>query len=372
MLQATVSRLAETFGFAPPIVVGGGQHRLLISDQLAEAGCVPTTIVLEPEGRNTTAAIALAALLAHGNNADAILVVAPSDHVIADKARFRSAIAASIPAAKVGYLVTFGIKPDAAETGYGYIEIGPELADVAGVHGVTQFVEKPDAERAEALVAVGGHAWNAGIFVFRAGTFLDELDRHAPDIAGACRDAMRDATKDSSFTRPARAAFLASPNLSIDYAVMERTDRAAVVPVDIGWSDVGSWNALWSIAPRNENGNAIDGDVGAIDSHNCLVRVDDGLAVALVGVDDMVVVSTRDSVLVVPRSRSQDVKKIVDELKARNITRHTLQPIVHRPWGTYQTTDIGERFQTELIVVKPDEQLSMQLHYHRSEHWIVV
>jgi mannose-1-phosphate guanylyltransferase / mannose-6-phosphate isomerase len=372
MLQATVGRLAETFGFSQPIVVGGEEHRFLISDQLAEAGCIPATILLEPEGRNTAAAIALAALLAHRSNADAILVVAPSDHVIANELRFRSAIEASLPAAEAGHLVTFGIKPDGPETGYGYIEIGSELASVPGVHGVTQFVEKPNAERAQALVADGGHAWNAGIFVFRAGTYLDELNRHAPDIASACRDAMRDATTDRNFTRPARAAFLASPNLSIDDAVMERTDRAAVVPVDIGWSDVGSWDALWNIAPRDDDGNAIDGDVVAIDSHNCLVRVDDGLAVALVGVDDMVVVSTRDSVLVVPRSRSQDVKKIVDELKARNSTRHILQPVVHRPWGTYQTTDIGERFQTKRIVVKPGEQLSLQMHYYRSEHWVVV
>lgn len=268
--------------------------------------------------------------------------------------------------------MTFGIKPDAPETGYGYIEMGAVLADFDGVHTVSRFVEKPDANLAKMLVESGNHAWNAGIFVFRAATYLAELGTHAPSIAAACELAMRDATTDKLFVRPAHAAFLASPDISIDYAVMELTEHAAVVPVDIGWSDVGSWNSLWSIAPRDEHGNAMQGEVVAIDSHNCLVRIDDGLAVAMVGVEDMVVVATRDSVLVVPRSRSQDVKKIVDELKARNSMRHTQQSVVHRPWGTYQTTDSGERFQTKRIVVKPGEQLSLQLHYHRSEHWIVV
>jgi mannose-1-phosphate guanylyltransferase/mannose-6-phosphate isomerase len=372
MLQATIARLAEAYGFAAPIVVGGEEHRFLISDQLAEAGCATPTIILEPEGRNTAAAIALAAHVALQRDPEAILLVAPSDHVIADAAGFRAAVAVAVRAARAGYLVTFGIQPDAPETGYGYIEIGTLLDGLDGVHAVAQFVEKPDVARAAAMVAAGTYAWNAGLFVFRAATYLEELARHAPDVAAACADSMRDATTDRQFVRPARAAFLGSPNTSIDYAVMEPTDRAAVLPVDIGWSDVGSWQALWAIAPRDAAGNAIQGDVVAIDSHDNLVRVDAGLAVALVGVDDMVIVSTRDSVLVVPRSRSQDVKAIVDELKARNSTRHTLQPIVHRPWGTYQTTDSGDRFQTKRIVVKPSEQLSLQLHYHRSEHWVVV
>lgn len=372
MMQATVARFGESFGFAAPILVGGEDHRFLISDQLAEAGCTPEAIILEPQGRNTATAIALAAHLAAGLCADAILVVAPSDHVIANERGFHAAIVTAIPAAEAGHLVTFGIKPDAAETGYGYIEIGAALASLDGVHAVTQFVEKPDASLATTLVESGNFVWNAGIFVFRAATYLAELAIHAPAIAAACEAAMRDATRDKSFVRPAPTAFLSSPAVSIDYALMELTQHAAVVPVDIGWSDVGSWNALWSIATRDNNGNAVQGEVIAIDSHNCLVRVDDDLAVALVGVEDMVVVATRDSVLVVPRNRSQDVKQIVDELKARNSTRHTLQSVVHRPWGTYQTTDSGERFQTKRIVVKPGAQLSLQMHFHRSEHWIVV
>ncbi|KAB7647522.1 mannose-1-phosphate guanylyltransferase/mannose-6-phosphate isomerase [Polymorphobacter fuscus] len=372
MLQATTARFGGDFGFAPPIIVGGEDHRFLISDQLGESGCAPAAIILEPQGRNTAAAIALAAHLAAASDPDAILVVAPSDHVISDEAGFRAAIAAAVGPAQQGYLVTFGIKPDGPETGYGYIEIGDELPGLAGVHAVSRFVEKPDVAQAQVLVEGGRHAWNAGIFVFGAAAYLAELARHDSDIAAACDAAMAAATTDRLFTRPAAAPFLASPNISVDYAVMEHTDRAAVVPVDIGWSDVGSWNALWAIAARDTNGNAVQGEVVAIDSHNCLVRSDDGIAVALVGVDDMVVVSTRDSVLVVPRCKSQDVKRIVDELKARNSTRHTLQSVVHRPWGTYQTTDQGERFQTKRIVVKPGEQLSLQLHYHRSEHWIVV
>jgi mannose-1-phosphate guanylyltransferase/mannose-6-phosphate isomerase len=294
MMQATVARLAETFGFAAPIIVGGEEHRFLISDQLAEAGCTPNAIILEPQGRNTAAAIALAAHLAVDRDAEAVLVVAPSDHVIANVQGFHLAIAAAIPAAQAGHLVTFGIKPDAPETGYGYIEIGTDLTGFDGVHAVTRFVEKPDADLAAALVESGTHAWNAGIFVFRAATYLAELAIHAPTIASACEAAMGEATTDKLFLRPASAVFLASPDISIDYAVMEPTRHAAVVPVDIGWSDVGSWNSLWSIAPRDDSGNAVQGEVVAIDSHNCLVRVDDGLAVALVGVEDMVVVATRD------------------------------------------------------------------------------
>jgi mannose-1-phosphate guanylyltransferase/mannose-6-phosphate isomerase len=372
MLQSTVLRLAKSHGFSPPIVVGGEEHRFLISEQLAEICCPPRAIILELQGRNTAAAIALAAHCALERDRDAILVVAPSDHVIMDAVGFLRSLETAVAAAANGYLVTFGIRPNGPETGYGYIEVGPELANFNGVHAVSQFVEKPDAKHAATLVAGGHHAWNAGIFAFSAAVYLGELTRHAPTVADACLKAFRDATTDGDFTRPAPAAFLASPDISIDYAVMERTDKAVVVPVDIGWSDVGSWNALWSIAPHDDAGNAIKGDVVAIDSHDNLVRVDDGLTVAMVGVDDMVVISTRDSVLVLPRSRSQDVKAIVDELKARNNTRHLQQPAVHRPWGTYQTTDSGDRFQTKRIVVKPGEQLSLQMHFHRSEHWIVV
>ena len=370
MLQVTVARFAD--GFVAPIIVGGEDHRFLIADQLAEAGVIATTIILEPEGRNTAAAIALAAHVARELSDNAILVVAPSDHVITDAAAFRAAIETALPAANAGHLVTFGIRARGPETGYGYIEIGEPLPGIDGVNTVAQFVEKPDAARAQAFVDGGRHAWNGGIFVFTASAYLAALAQHAPAIAAACTAAMAGASTDAAFTRPDRAAFLACPNVSIDYAVMEKIDHAAVVPVEMGWSDVGSWSALWDIAPHDDDGNFLDGDVVSIASHNNLVRVDRGPAVSLVGVDNMIVVSTRDSILVVPRDKAQDVKLVVDELKRRDSTRHSLQPVVHRPWGTYETTDSGERFQTKRIVVKPGEKLSLQMHYHRSEHWIVV
>ena len=372
MLQSTAARFAADPSYAAPIVVGGEDHRFLIADQLAEIGCTPTTILLEPEGRNTAAAIAVAAYAALARDTNAILVVAPSDHVIAGLSAFRQAVSEAIPAAQSGRLVAFGIKPEGPETGYGYIEVGDSLDGLPDVHRVVRFVEKPDAATARLFVESGNHAWNGGIFVMAAHTYLDELKRHAPEIAEACQTAMDGATVDGLFSRPDRTAFLSSPSISIDYAVMEHTDRAAVVPVEMGWSDVGSWNALWDIAPHDDDGNALVGEVVAIDSTNCLVRVDNGPSVALVGVEDMVVVSTRDAVLVVPRNRSQDVKLVVDELKARNSNRHMLHTVVHRPWGTYESTDIGERFQTKRLTVKPGGQLSSQLHHKRSEHWVVV
>jgi mannose-1-phosphate guanylyltransferase/mannose-6-phosphate isomerase len=372
MLQATVQRFPTAQGFAAPIVVGGEEHRFLIADQLAEIGCRPEAIILEPEGRNTAAAIALAAHRALADDPEAILVVAPSDHVITRPAAFHTAIAQALAAARAGRLVTFGIKAEHAETGYGYIEIGAQLREFPGVHAVHAFVEKPAAAMAQQFVDGGRHAWNGGLFVFTAQTYLDELDRHAPAIAAACAMAMQTATQDFNFVRPEPQAFLAAPNVSIDYAIMERSDRAVVVPADIGWSDVGSWSALWEILPKDGDGNALHGDVLAIDSHDNLVRIDNGPAVAVLGVDNLVVVSTRDSVLVVPRQRSQEVKQVVDALKSGDTARHLLPPIVHRPWGTYESTDAGDGFQTKRIIVKPGEALSLQLHHHRSEHWIVV
>ena len=371
MLQATIGRFAAP-GFATSIVVGGEEHRFLIADQLAEVAATPGAIILEPSGRNTAAAIALAAHHALAGDPAAMLLVVPSDHVIADPDAFRRAITTGAVAAADGALITFGITPTGPETGYGYIEAGAPLVGAPGVEHVARFVEKPDAATAAAFVAGGRHVWNGGIFLFRADRYLAELAEHAPTVAAACADAMAAAATDGNFVRPERAAFLASPDVSIDYAVMEHTAHAALVRVDMGWSDVGSWGALWGIADHDAAGNALHGDVFAIDATNCLVRVENGPAVAVVGVSDLVVVSTRDSVLVIPRHRSQDVRAVVDELKARNSTRHATQPVVHRPWGTYETTDSGERYQTKRIVVKPGGQLSLQMHYHRSEHWIVV
>lgn len=372
MLQSTLARFPRSFGFAAPIIVGGEDHRFLIADQVREGGFDISAILLEPEGRNTAAAIAIAAHYALTIDPDAILVVAPSDHVIGNMDRFHAGIVRALAPARDGRLVIFGIKADRPETGYGYIEIGEPIAGLDDVHDVCAFVEKPSAAVAQSFVEDGRHAWNGGLFVFSARIYLSELEAHAAAVAVACAAAMAAAEPDGVFIRPERAAFLAAPNTSIDYAVMEHTDRAVVVPVDMGWSDVGSWNALWEILPRDADGNALHGDALAIASHNNLIRVDNGPAVAVLGVDNLVVVSTRDSVLVVPRHRSQEVKQVVDALKATDSARHLLPPVVHRPWGTYESTDSGDGFQTKRIIVKPGQALSLQLHHHRSEHWIVV
>lgn len=369
MLQATALRVNGTAGFGPAVVVGGEAHRFLIADQLGAIGAAPRAILLEPAGRNTAAAIAIAA---HSVRPDELLLVMPSDHVIADVTALHAAVAVARVAAAAGKLVTFGITPSHAEIGFGYIEAGAPLADAPGVARVARFVEKPDAKTAAAYVADGRHYWNAGIFLFTARAYLDALACHAPDIAGAVANAMAAATTDGVFVRPEAAAFLACRSTSIDYAVMEPSDRTAVVPVDFGWSDVGSWDALWAISVHDAHGNAATGDTIAIGSRNCLLRTEDGPMIAAVGLDDIIVVSTRDAVLVVPRARAQEVKGIVDALRANGHGSADAAPVVHRPWGTYQTTDSGPGFQTKRIVVKPGAALSLQMHHHRAEHWVVV
>lgn len=371
MLRATLARVPASLGFRPPLIVGGEDHRFLIADQLAAGGVAGAGILLEPEGRNTAAAIAIAAHWLLRADPEALLLAMPSDHVIADPEAFRAAVARALPAARAGRLVTFGIAPARAETGFGYIETGAPLDGLPGVAAVAAFVEKPDAATAAAYVAGGRHLWNGGLFLLGARAYLSELARHAPEIARAAAAAMERPALDGAFIRPG-AAFRDAPAVSIDYAVMEKTDRAAVVAVDMGWSDVGSWQALWEIAARDADGNAVAGDVLALDTSGSLLRVDGGPAIAALGVEDMVVVSTRDAVLVVPRERAQDVKRLVEALAAQGSERHRIHTKVHRPWGTYQTTDEGPGFQTKRIMVKPGEMLSLQKHHHRSEHWVVV
>lgn len=371
MLQATIARSCGA-GFADPLVVGGEEHRFHIAEQLNQIGVGAARIILEPEGRNTAAAIALAAHAALADDPDAILLIMPSDHVIQDEKSFLAAVAVAYPAAQDGSLLTFGITPEHPETGYGYIEAGPVSSVHAGVYAISHFSEKPDAETARRYVEDGRHFWNSGIFLFGARSYLDELKVHAPDISANCEKAMRGAVLDGRFLRPDGASFLACQSISVDYAVMEKTDRAGVVPVAMGWSDVGSWDALWAISNKDGQGNAISGDVIAVDCSNSLLRTANGPAIAAVGVSDLVAVSTRDAVLIMPRSRAQDVKTLVDRLKEAGGTSHAVHSVVHRPWGTYETTDRGDRFQTKRIVVKPGGQLSLQMHHHRSEHWIVV
>jgi mannose-1-phosphate guanylyltransferase/mannose-6-phosphate isomerase len=367
MLQATWLRVAGVADGAP-IVVANEEHRFLVAEQLRQAGAPAPAILLEPVGRNTAPAIAAAALQATIDGADPLLLVLPSDHVIADADAFRRAVREASAAAEQGALVTFGIVPTAPETGFGYIQANGE--GTGGVRRVARFVEKPDADTARSYLDAGGYYWNSGMFLFRASRYLQELQRFRPDVLAATRQAFERAKRDGDFIRLDRDAFEACPADSIDYAVMERTDAAAVLPVDIGWSDLGSWSALWDVATRDADGNATLGDVIAVDSRNSYVHA--RRLVALVGVDDLVVVDTDDAVLVARKDRVQDVKHVVARLKHDQRSQAALHREVHRPWGSYDSVDVGARFQVKRIKVKPGARLSLQSHTQRAEHWIVV
>jgi mannose-1-phosphate guanylyltransferase/mannose-6-phosphate isomerase len=365
MLQATWRRTTGLTD-APPIVVAGEDHRFLVAEQLRQAGARSPEILLEPVGRNTAPAIAAAALQAASGGHDPILLVLPSDHVVRDRAAFEAAVREALPAAEAGGLVTFGIVPDAPETGFGYIQ----ATAGEGVRAVSRFVEKPDADTARSYLEAGGYYWNSGMFLFRASRFLDALGRFRPDILAAVRAAFDAAKRDGDFVRLDPDAFAACPSDSIDYAVMERTDDARVLPVDIGWSDVGSWSALWDVSQRDAAGNAHHGDVIAIDSRNSYAHA--RRLVALVGVDDLVVVETDDAVLVARKDRVQQVKDVVARLKDDQRSQAALHREVHRPWGSYDSVDVGDGFQVKRIKVKPGGRLSLQSHTRRAEHWIVV
>ena len=369
LFQQTVARTHGLADTAAPIVVCSEDHRFLVAEQLLELRVEGASIMLEPLPRNTAPAIALAALQAMARDPEAVILVLPADHLIGDEHNFQKAVASALPVAQQGWLVTFGIRPDGPETGFGYIRRGEAIP---GAFRVARFVEKPDAPTAQSYLDDGGYDWNSGMFMFRAQRYMEELERHAPAIAAAVRKAFDTANADLDFVRIDKAAFMASPEDSIDYAVMERTDHAAVVPVSCGWSDIGSWAALWTAAEKDLDGNRLEGDVIAIDSHNCLVRSADRRLIATLGVDDLVVVDTPDATLVASRGRSQDVKKLVDHLKAANRPEHLFHRKVYRPWGNYDSIDMGERFQVKRIVVKPGAALSLQKHHHRAEHWIVV
>ena len=369
MLQATWRRVAGLASDAP-IVVANEEHRFLVAEQLRQVGAPTPAIVLEPVGRNTAPAIAAAALQALADGGDPLLLVLPSDHVVADDEGFRHAVRAACDAAADGALVTFGIVPGAPETGFGYIQAGEAVPGRGGLRPVLRFVEKPDAATAERYLDEGGYYWNSGMFLFRASRYLQELERHRPDILAATRAAFANATRDGDFVRLEREAFAASPSDSIDYAVMEKTDAAMVLPVDIGWNDVGSWSALWDVAERDGEGNAHHGDVIAIDSRNSYAY--SRRLVALVGVDDLVVVETDDAVLVARKDKVQQVKDVVARLKAEQRSQAALHREVHRPWGSYDSIDVGDGFQVKRIRVKPGAQLSLQSHTRRAEHWIVV
>jgi mannose-1-phosphate guanylyltransferase/mannose-6-phosphate isomerase len=372
MLQDTLLRLDGVPELQPPILVCNVEHRFLAAEQLAAAKHSATAIILEPVGRNTAPAVAVAALAATQNaerTEDPVLLVLPADHVIRNRAAFHAAIASGAAAAAGGSLVTFGIVPTGPETGYGYIRSTP--LEAPGVRRMQEFVEKPDRAAAERYLASGEYLWNSGMFMFRASRYLEALRMHAPDILESCRRAWLDASKDLSFTRLNEASFAACRSDSIDYAVMEKTDSAVVIPLDAGWSDVGNWATLSAARDADGSENVLVGDVIVEDSHNCYVY-SSGRLVATVGLRDHVVVETDDAVLVAPKNRVQDVKKLVDRLKADGRGEAALHRKVYRPWGAYDSIQNGERFQVKHITVKPGAKLSLQMHHHRAEHWIVV
>ena len=371
LLRETVARTRDPARFAAPLILCNELHRFLIAEQLLEDGVEPAAVVLEPAARNTAPAVAAGALLLAAKDPDAVMLVMPSDHVIRDQEAFLAALASAAAAAAAGALVTFGIAPDGPETGYGYIERGAALPGVEGAFSVARFVEKPNAETAAALLAKGGHSWNSGMFVFRARRYLDELGRLAPAMLAAVEAAVEQGADEHDFVRLGAAAYEACPADSIDYAVMEKTADAAVVPADLGWSDVGAWSTLWEIAEKDADANVILGDVMAADAKRSYLR-SDGPLLAAVGVEDLVVVATGDAVLVAPRDRVQEVKAVTETLAKAGRSEHESHPLVRRPWGSYQTVDAGEGFQVKRIIVKPGARLSLQKHAQRAEHWVIV
>ncbi|MBK6961731.1 MAG: mannose-1-phosphate guanylyltransferase/mannose-6-phosphate isomerase [Gammaproteobacteria bacterium] len=371
MLLATLERLAG-LAVGPAVLVCNEDHRFIAAEQARVWGGAVESILLEPVARNTAPAVALAALHAQAaTGADPLLLVLAADHVIADVAAFHTAVAAAADQAERGRLVTFGITPAGAETGYGYIRRGALLSREEAVYEVAAFVEKPDADTARAYLETGDYYWNSGIFVFRASRFLAELGCYRPEILAACERAAASRTRDGDFVRVDAAAFAACPADSIDYAVMEHTDAAAVVELHSPWNDVGSWAALWELADKDADGNACRGDVLRIDSSNNLLRSEHRL-LATVGLRDTVVVETKDAVLVAPRERIGGLKQLVAQLAAAARPEEETHRQVYRPWGSYDTLDAGHRFQVKRILVEPGASLSTQMHHHRAEHWIVV
>jgi mannose-1-phosphate guanylyltransferase/mannose-6-phosphate isomerase len=367
LLQETIQRVSDAKQFAAPVLICNDEHRFLVAEQLRAMECKPKAIVLEPVGRNTGPAVAAAAVMA---KPDSVLLILPSDHYIVDPAKFRAAIAMAAKAAEAGSLVTFGIKPSAPETGYGYIRRG-EAGNTKGAFKVAAFVEKPDAAKAEAYLASNEYLWNSGMFVFRADRFLAELAKFEPAMLAAVKEAVAGAARDLDFIRLAKDSFARATSKSIDYAVMEKTKDAAVVPADMGWTDVGSWAALWDVAKKDSQGNALIGDVIAADVTNSYIRSESRLVTA-VGLDNIVLIETVDAVMAVTRERAQDIRLIVDRLQKADRGERLAHRRVYRPWGSYETMDMDKGFQVKRLVVNPGARLSLQKHARRAEHWVVV
>ncbi|MEP5764585.1 MAG: mannose-1-phosphate guanylyltransferase/mannose-6-phosphate isomerase [Halieaceae bacterium] len=368
MLTDTLRRL-DGLTDVCPMVICNDEHRFIVAEQLRAAGHSGGEIVLEPVGRNTAPAVAVAALQALATDAEAVLLVLPADHLIRKPAAFQAAVHASLAAAQAGQLVTFGVVPDSPETGYGYIRRGDELED--GLFAIGEFVEKPESSTAQTYLDSGEYYWNSGMFLLRAQTYIDELKSLAPDMLSACERSLAEAQADLDFVRLDAAAFQSCPADSIDYAVMEKTRRGAVIALDCGWSDVGSWSALWDAGEADAEGNVLQGDVLVDQASNNYLRSESRL-LAVTGVENLVVVETSDAVLVADRNRVQDVKRLVTALKGASRDEARLHARVYRPWGSYESLINSERFQVKRIVVNPGEKLSLQKHHHRAEHWIVV
>ncbi|MBU0482411.1 MAG: mannose-1-phosphate guanylyltransferase/mannose-6-phosphate isomerase [Proteobacteria bacterium] len=370
MLQATVERVVKVDGAEPPLIICNHEHRFLVGEQLQGIQVGSGGIILEPVGRNTAPAAVLASLLAVEGGGDPVILLLPADHVIRDEMAFAEAVAAGEKLAAAGSLLTFGIVPDLPETGYGYICKGKPLAEDSAFQ-VDRFVEKPDLATATRYLESGQYLWNSGMFMFKASVLLAEIEKFAPEILDSCRRAFAGRSMDLDFIRLAQDKFEACPSDSIDYAVMEKTDKAVVIPLDCGWSDVGSWRSLHEVSRSDANGNVINGDVLVKDVTNCYLRSESRL-LAAVGLDDHVVVETADAVVVAPKGRSQDVKAIVEQLSKANRCEAKLHRRVYRPWGSYEGIDAADRFQVKRIIVKPGASLSLQMHHHRAEHWVVV
>jgi len=370
LVQNTLLRLHGIDDVADPIIICNEEHRFIIAEQMRAMDVSPAAIVLEPVGRNTAPAVAVAALLAQTKDPDAVLLVLPADHLIGDPEQFHEAVRQAAMHAAAGHLVTFGIVPSAPETGYGYILQGPALAQ-SSARAIERFVEKPDLATAETYVASGQYFWNSGMFVFRSGAVLAELERFAPAIVESCRKALDLAGQDLDFLRLDKDAFAACPEDSVDYAVMEQTDKGVMIPLSCGWNDLGSWDALWQAGGKDEDGNVTRGDVVLCDVQDSYLHAETRL-LAAVGLQNHIVVETSDAVLISPRDRVQEVKKIVDKLKAENRIEAVSHKKVFRPWGHYESIGDGARYQVKRIVVTPGQVLSLQKHFHRAEHWVVV
>ncbi len=371
LLQSTLRRAAALQDAAAPLVIANQAHRFVIAEQLREIGIAPRSLMLEPVGRNTAPAVALAALQLSQADPRAILALLPADHLIRDEIAFAAAMNTARAAAEAGWLTTFGITPDRPQTGYGYIKLGLALDTPPDAAQVAAFVEKPDRATAEGYLASGDYLWNSGMFVARADCLLEEIERLQPDLLASCRAALAESHTDLDFLRLDEAAFQDMPALSFDRAVMEKTSRAAVVPCELGWSDLGAWPALWEVGAKDVNDNVLQGPAITLDSHGNYLRSEGGI-IATLGVDNLIIINMKDAVLVVPRERADEAGKLTEALMSGDCPQASEPLVVHRPWGSYEDIDAGSGFRVKRIVVKPGGRLSLQRHKHRSEHWVVV